>query len=275
LRVRPASTNLKKNYFTTLQQYRQNRCQTYDQKVFNFYSSNQAEANRIALQNNPELTEKMLLSAKPGSPLALSNTYVANCYPNTSLSGYSQAELVLQAFNYINNENILSSGEIAEFYAMQIQTIQVFASFIKTLTNSEQAIQIFDRFISNPYYGMALTGPSNPRGCKLVVYKPSNPQFATEGGVSSSTRTFKLAVTTVEKNVYNNNRHPFIYKNKTPACNPALPIMFRQVSYNPKTCFRSSDDYFSSADTNLGNLVSGPTVANNGVSASNPGGQPL
>ena len=275
LRVRSASTNLKKNYFTTLQQYRQNRCQTYDQKVFNFYSSNQAEANRIALQNNPALTEKMLLSAKPGSPLALSNTYIANCYPNTSLSGYSQSELVLSAFGYINNANILSSSEIARFYALQIQTFQIFAEYLKTLTNTEQAVQIFDRFISNPYYGMALTGPSNPRGCKLVVYKPSNPQFATEGGVSSSTRTFKLAVTTVEKNKYNNNKHPFIYKDKTPACNPALPIMFRQVSYNPKTCFRSSDDYFSKSVTNSGSLSTGPTVANNGVSASNPGGQSI
>ena len=35
-RVRPASTNLKKNYYTTHKQYMQNRCQTYEQRVFNF-----------------------------------------------------------------------------------------------------------------------------------------------------------------------------------------------------------------------------------------------
>ena len=275
LRVRPASTNLKKNYFTTLQQYRQNRCQTYDQKVFNFYASNTNTAE--TLQNNPGLTEQMLLSAKPGSALALSNTYVANCYPNTSLSGYTESELVLVAFNYINNANILTSQEISEFYAAKIQTIQLFSQYLKTLTNSTQAIEIFERFIANPYYGMSLTGPSNPRGCKLVVYKPSNPQFAVEGGVSSSTRTFKLAVTTVEKNTYNNNRMKGLSmnKNKVPGCNPALPIMFRQVAYNPKTCFRSSDDYFSKSVTNLGSVSAGATVATNGISASNPGGQPI
>ena len=35
-RVIYASTNLKKNYYTTLDQYRQNRCQTYEQRAFNF-----------------------------------------------------------------------------------------------------------------------------------------------------------------------------------------------------------------------------------------------
>jgi hypothetical protein len=59
-----ASTNLKKNYYTTTKQYLQNRCKTYDQKAFNFlpYGANQAT---------------------PGSPLALTNTYLANCIPNT------------------------------------------------------------------------------------------------------------------------------------------------------------------------------------------------
>ena len=33
-----ASTNLKKNYYTTTKQYLQNRCKTYDQKAFNFLS---------------------------------------------------------------------------------------------------------------------------------------------------------------------------------------------------------------------------------------------
>jgi hypothetical protein len=35
-RVIYASTNLKKNYYTTLEQYRENRCQTYEQRAFNF-----------------------------------------------------------------------------------------------------------------------------------------------------------------------------------------------------------------------------------------------
>jgi hypothetical protein len=54
-----------------------------------------------------------------------------------------------------------------------------------------------------------------------------------------------------------------------------LPIIFRQVSYNPKTCFRNSDDYMSKALQYSGSFSAGPTVATNGISASNPGGQPI
>ena len=115
-----------------------------------------------------------------------------------------------------------------------------------------------------------------------VVYKPNNYQFATQGSVSSSTRTLKLSVTTIEKNVYNNNRLkgsankyatidgvpyvPLIYKSKSPGCNPGQYIR----NGNPKTCFRNSDDYFYKNITNLGKMSAGPTVANNGISASHP-----
>ncbi|MDA9072301.1 hypothetical protein N9K75_00345 [bacterium] len=61
-----ASTNLKKNYYTTTKQYLQNRCKTYEQKSFNFVSPYQDTVN------------------KPGGPETLTNTYLANCYPNTT-----------------------------------------------------------------------------------------------------------------------------------------------------------------------------------------------
>ena len=81
---------------------------------------------------------------------------------------------------------------------------------------------------SNPYSGVPATGPSTTRGCKIVVYKPSNPQFATEGGVSSSTRLLKLSVDTLNKSISSQRNFknsavlnpsgqptiPFIYKNK-------------------------------------------------------------
>ena len=62
-----ASTNIKKNYYTTLQQYRENRCLTYDQRAFNFATT--GSSNRD-------------VDAKPGGPLAMQNTYLANCQPN-------------------------------------------------------------------------------------------------------------------------------------------------------------------------------------------------
>ena len=64
-RVTYASTNLKKNYFTTLQQYRENRCLTYDQRAFNF------------AEGNPNI-------GKPGGPESTNSTYYANCQPNTN-----------------------------------------------------------------------------------------------------------------------------------------------------------------------------------------------
>jgi len=93
--VRSASTNINKDYYTTHAQYMQNRCQTYEQKIFNF-----AEQQ----------------GAKPGSPESLSYTYYAQCYPN------------------------------------------------------------------------------DDRACKKVIYKPNNYKYATQGGVSSSARTYRLAV---------------------------------------------------------------------------------
>ena len=292
LRVRPASTNLKKNYFTTLQQYRENRCKTYEQRAFNFKTENDILTDAVLLKNNPNITPKMLAAAKPGSPLTTLNTYVGNCYPNTGLSTYSQVELVALAFQLLNNAGVFSNEDIIHFYNLQITTLQQFIAFISNITsgNAEQAAYLFSNFINNPYYGMSLSGPSNPNGCKLVVYKPNNPQFAVQGAVSSSARTLKLGVTTIETNVNNSNAYrgspstinpgqqpftPFIYKSKVQKCSPTYPILFRQVSYNPKTCFRNSDDAQSKNVQYNGNLSAGPTVARNGISASNPGGQPI
>ena len=291
LRVRPASTNLKKNYFTTLQQYRENRCQTYEQKAFNFKTANDYLTDAAILKNNPNITAKMLANAKPGSPLTLLNTYVGNCYPNTGLSTYSQVELVAASFQILNNNGVFSSDDITNFYNLKIATLQEFVWFISTLKsgNSVQAAYLFKNFITNPYIGMSLSGPSNPNGCKLAVYKPNNPQFAVEGAVSSSTRTLKLTVSTIRTAIGNNYSGskslilnygkpgyvPFIYKTKVQKCSPALPIIFRQVSYNPKTCFKKSNDY-SSKEVQYNGLTSGgPTVATNGISATSPGGQPI
>lgn len=289
LRVRPASTNLKKNYFTTLEQYRQNRCQTYDQRIFNFKTPLDAATNAIILKNNPKVTSRMLDLAKPGSPLTLANTYVGNCYPNTA-GVYSQDELIMISWNLMYNASILSEADISKFYNLHIDTLTQFVAFISELgQGKEEALNIFTNFIKNPYAGMSLSGPSNPNGCKLIVYKPNNPQFAVQGAVTSSTRTLKLTVTTIEKAIYNNNSVkrnmvlnpgqqssvPFIYKSKVPACSPRLPIIFSQMNFNPKTCFQGSNDSFYTELHNLTSITGKPNVATNGISATMPGGQPL
>lgn len=279
LRVRPASTNLKKNYFTTLQQYRQNRCNTYEQKAFNFKVYDDFFPNAESVANkSPTINSLLGSAAKPGSPLALTNTYVGNCYPNTGLSTYSQIELVAMAYQILNNNGLLSQTDIANFNNSNITTLQQFVGFISNLQsgNATQAAYVFKNFITNPYFGMSLSGPSNPNGCKLVVYKPSNPQFAVQGAVSSSARTLKLTVSTIRTAVsdsrtgsnniiinYNKSYDvPFVYKSKVPKCTPALPLTFRSLGvhstiYDPATCSANNASQVSKA--RIKNLQLGTT----------------
>ena len=151
-RALPASTKLNKNYFTTLQQYRENRCQTFEQRAFNFVTN-----------------DALVPGAKPGSALALSNTYVAKCQPN-------------------------------------ILTYQ----------------QDYDN--SNPQL-------TNFSSCKLVVYKPNNPQYAQQGAVSSSTRMLKLNVTTIEKNAASLKKNAQGVKittsNITSSSQPGMPFVLK------------------------------------------------
>jgi hypothetical protein len=121
-------------YYSQLQQYRENRCQTYDQRAFNFYRSNN-----------------------------------------------------------VNNLN------------------------------------------ENEYYAKC---DSSNKNCSLVVYKPNNPQFAKEGSVKGSARTYKLKNTTIEKmtqiNGYKQDvgiftEMPFILNNKTLINKPSLCMRTQYV----------------------------------------------
>jgi hypothetical protein len=114
---------------------------------------------------------------------------------------------------------------------------------LETLPEPQRGVALaeYDAFVSNPYYGVPLAGPSNPIGCKLVVYKPNNPQFAKQGAVSSSTRMLKLNVDTIQTNAASFSRNnanlnfgastspetPFILKNKAPACNSSPLIRYQ------------------------------------------------
>jgi hypothetical protein len=249
-RVRPASTILKKNYYTTLQQYRQNRCKTFEQRSFNFQSPNPVD---IAALNtgNPFITKAELLAAKPGSPLALFNTYFANCQPNGEIYEATEDALIGKMLAIMYNNSILTQQQINEFQSLNINTINDFFTWLNTLPEptKDLALNVFVDFINNPYYGVPFSGPSNPAGCKLVVYKPNNPQFAIQGAVSSSTRMLKLNVDTIQTNAasFNKNKanlnipvteitgsiNPFILKNKVPACNNPAIIRFQ----NKKACY--------------------------------------
>ena len=256
-RVLPASTNLSKNYFTTLQQYRQNRCQTYNQRVFNFVNNNgTAEVYELAekLKKNPFVTAAVIRNSKPGEPLSLLNTYVAQCQPNTDIYDAVEIAIISQIIRGLSKRNLFTSEDEYNLNHLKIQTITGLIDYIKNNVvenNRELALELTIGFITNPYIASQLGGPSNPRGCKLVIYKPNNPQYAQQGAVTSSTRTFKQNVITIEKATAqrmnainigvaqgNPTNTPFLYKNKVQKCNPGLYTF----NGNPKTCFRGTND---------------------------------
>lgn len=252
LRVLPANTILKKNYYTTLQQYRQNRCQTFVQREFNFQKEN--PANLLELNSdNSFVTKKAIAMSKPGSPLALLNTYVANCQPNAEIYEASENAMVLQMISIMVNSNVFTIAEAQCIPNKYTHSLQEFFNYLNALPQPMQneAITIFVDYINNPYWGMPITGPSNPRGCKLVVYKPNNFQFAKQGAVSSSTALLKLKVDTITTNAasyYNYNANidpavpeitsgvppinPFILKSKSASCNTPSICPFQ----NKKSC---------------------------------------
>ena len=258
-RVIYASTNLKKNYYTTTKQYLQNRCKTYDQKAFNFLS-NKTNGPGPYNNNNPYLisTEG---NVKPGDPLSLSHTYLANCQLNSQLYEGSQNAFIYQIFGIMLNQQIITQNEVTQFNNTGINSIQGLFNWIQGLPEPQrkQANDVFNNFINNPYWGMPPSGPTNPVGCQLTIYKPNNYKFAKQGAVSSSTRLLKLNVNTISTNAasiknYNNagsklvtanelyagnaNNIINLQKNKAPGCNTPRSLTFSQSGNfeNKKIC---------------------------------------
>lgn len=249
-RVLPANTNLKKNYYTTHSQYLQNRCQTYEQKAFNFQTPNPIETAAIN-SGNPNFTAAKFLAAKPGSPLGLLNTYFANCQPNGEIYEATEIALINKLLYILEDKGILTQEEIDAFKALDNYTFDSLFNYLNSLPEPQKdlAITLFIDFINNPYYGVPFSGPNNPPGCKLVVYKPNNPQFAKQGAVSSSTRMLKLNVDTIQTNAASLNRNNVnlvnsvnntvtpqnttIYKNKASKCNNPPILRFQ----NKKACY--------------------------------------
>ena len=256
-----ANTNLNKNYYTTTKQYLQNRCKTFDQKAFNFLSYKTNEDGPYD-NNNPYLySVDGHNGPKPGGPLALANTYLANCQLNTQLFEGSENAFIYQMLGIMLNENIITQEQLDEFNSTSINSITGFFDWIQTLPEPQRqsANVVFKVFIDNPYTGMPLSGPTNPAGCQLTVYKPNNYQFAKQGAVSSSTRILKLNVNTISTNAasiqnYNNtgqqlvtanqvyagdaNNYRNLLKNKAPTCNTPWPLNFSQSGQfqNKKIC---------------------------------------
>lgn len=249
-RCRPASTLLKKNYYTTLAQYRQNRCNTYEQKAFNFIVA----GDNVTANN------------KPGAPESTFNTYVGQCYP-INTTEYSQQSIIIAVFQLLNNAGYISSGEQEAYDANPPYNFADFYKYLQTLQSSTQAIELYENYLQNPYIGIQSSTFSNMNDCKRVVYKPNNYQFAQQGAVESSTATFKRVVSIAYENPYNfniggNPNTPFLTKRKIEPQNRILPVFFRQASHATRLCGGSIDVLA------MNNVA--PSVANYGISATNP-----
>ena len=149
-------------------------------------------------------------------------------------------------------------------------SVQTFIKSLQTILTKEQyeiVIEYMYQLAADPYNGSVVSGPSNPKGCAQVFYKPNNPQFAQQGGVSSSTRILKLNVDTITTAAYrqqklkkgsNNPQNlataiqygfnpnvPYIYKDKVPACQSQTyignPFFFKGQHQNKLICRNKSD----------------------------------
>lgn len=262
-----ASTNLNKNYYTTTKQYLQNRCKTYDQKAFNFLSYRTNTAGPYGV-NNPYYALQTGVDATytAGSPQTQTasfmdtNLYFANCQPGSQIYDATQIALIVQMIDIMLQAKILSDSDVTAYAALKNNSIEGFYTWLNTLPDNQKtpAIQVFNDFIRNPYWGMPLSGPTNPAGCQLTVYKPNNYQFAQQGAVSSSTRNLKLNVNTISTNAasinnYNNTGNLVsanqlyagvdpnlinLQKNKVPGCTTPWPLNFSQSGrfQNKKFC---------------------------------------
>jgi hypothetical protein len=107
-----------------------------------------------------------------------------------------------------------------------------------TPNDFEKVVDYIYLLSANPYNN--INDIFTPKqGCARVYYKPNNPQFAQQGGVSSSTRILKLNVDTITKNAYNTNKNQFKEKTQT-SCNPATfignPFFFNGQKQNKLIC---------------------------------------
>jgi hypothetical protein len=257
-RVLPTNTNIKKNYYQTTYMYLYNRCQTFQQRQFNFLSGLIDPKVFETIKQYPLIAKAIVRGIKPGDPLSYFDYYVAQCNPNFTIEKGIQIALIESLA-----KSLLNAGYITQAQYDHIKLSETISKFLEDLRGYIPKTQ-YDIFVaylykisSDPYNSSIITGPSNPKGCSQVFYKPNNPQFAKQGGVSSSTRILKLNVDTIstaaarQKKLRGENvaasltngqppSTPYIYKDKVPACQAQTfignPFFFQGQHQNKLIC---------------------------------------
>ena len=264
-RVLPTNTNIKKNYFQTTYMYLYNRCQTFQQRQFNFIVGPIDKKILNLFLAYPFVTAKIIEYSKPGDPLSIANFYVAQCNPNFTIEKAVEIEFINALSKSLLDVGYISPMEYDTLIKMFPLSVSTFITSLQGILTKEQYKIVIDymyQLAANPYNGSVISGPSNPKGCAQVIYKPNNPQFAKQGGVSSSTRILKLNVDTITTSAYNQRKLkngkgnppniataiqygfdtnvPYIYKDKVPPCQAQTyignPFFFQGQHQNKLIC---------------------------------------
>jgi hypothetical protein len=262
-RVLPTNTNINKNYYQTTYMYLYNRCQTFQQRQFNFISGPIDKKIEQLFMAYPFVTAKILEYSKPGDPLSIINLYVAQCNPNFIVENSIEIGFIHSLLKSLLDSSFITNDEYTTIIESGTLSVQNFVSSLQTILTKEQYKLVIDyiyQLAANPYNGVNLNNMGSKKGCSHVYYKPNNPQFAKQGGVSSSTRTLKLTVDTINTIAYNqrklktgnpaniataiqygfNPNTPYIYKDKVPQCQPQTyignPFFFQGQHQNKVIC---------------------------------------
>jgi len=262
-RVLPTNTNVKKNYYQTTYMYLYNRCQTFQQRQFNFITGSVDKKIEQLFLAYPFVTAKILEYSKPGDPLSIINLYVAQCNPNFTVEKGVEIAFINFISQALSDAGFVTKPEYDTLIGESPLLVETFIKTLQTILTEKQYKIVIDylyQLAANPYNSSVISGPSNPKGCSLVFYKPNNPQFAKQGGVSSSTRTLKLTVDTINTVAYKqrklkssnpanfatliqygyNSSTPYIYKDKVPRCQPQTyignPFFFSGEYQNKLIC---------------------------------------
>jgi hypothetical protein len=185
----------KKNYFNNKKDLMYNRCQTYNQRSFQF---------------------------RRGS----NGLFVGQCKPDMSL--LYEREGMMLALAILNKllENKWIDADTLTMIQTTSTTMQEFMSNIRSLNLNQDQLEVLEavkcQFVSRLDMGKVFAADVNRKNCAQVYYKPSNAQFATQGGVSSSSQIARVKAmatnleyrTNVTGAISGNPANEFIYKNK-------------------------------------------------------------
>ena len=214
-RVLPPNTNLPKTYYSDTHGYLYNRCQTFTQRQFDFFVGVASPSVGDLVDKMPFITDAIGRAAKPGSPLAMFNLYVAQCNPNGDVQcGVKE--------NYVNaiGRALLEEGVIDEAQFVELQregiSLSVFLQLLEPMISPTQ-VAFIEKYLMDKRQSDNL----NARNCGRVYYKPKNWQYAQEAAVSSSARLLKLNVDTARATATNTAKvKPTVCQPQTYTGNP-------------------------------------------------------